>query len=93
MRFLFIYKFFINIVVGRVIIPVMKYHDQRNLGRKKVFSVYASTSQFIIKGLQDRNPKRSRNLKAGADVEAVEESGAAHWLALQKCLAWHAFLD
>ena len=45
----------------RVIIAVMKH--QRDLGKKGFFSAYTSTSQFIIKGSQDRISSRTGTWK------------------------------
>jgi len=41
-----------------VTVAVTKHRDQSNLGRKG-FLAYASTSQLIIKGSQDRNSSRA----------------------------------
>lgn len=42
-------------VVVRVIIAMVKYHDQTWLGEEKVHLAYTSTPLFIMEGSQDRN--------------------------------------
>lgn len=61
-----------NSVLVRISIAVMKYHDQKKLGEKRVY-LYTSISLFVTEGSQ------GRILEAGADEEAVE--GAAYRLA------------
>jgi hypothetical protein len=34
---------------------MVKHHETKQLGGEMVYSAYASTSQFIIKGSQNRN--------------------------------------
>jgi hypothetical protein len=46
-------------VLVRVTIAVMKHHDQNQVGEEKVYSIYTSTSQLIIKGSQNRNSSRA----------------------------------
>lgn len=42
-------------VLVRVTIAVMKYHDQRQLGEGRVYSIHSSTAQFIINSNEGRN--------------------------------------
>lgn len=35
-----------------VSVAARKHHDQQQVGQEKVYSVYASTSQFIVRGSQ-----------------------------------------
>jgi hypothetical protein len=51
----------------------MKHHEQKQLREERVFGMYTFISLFIIKRT------RGRNLKAGADAEAMES--AAYCLA------------
>lgn len=54
----------------RASIAMVKYHDQKHLREEKLNFHYASTSQLIIKGNQDRN---STALEAGC-LELVQRS-------------------
>lgn len=61
--FIFTFVLFLrqNVLV-RVIITVSKHIDQNNLGRKEYVS-YAFTSQYIIKGNQDRDSSKAKTWK------------------------------
>ena len=52
---------------------MVKHGDQKQVGEERIYLTCVSTSQFILKGHQDRNSKQGRNLEAGADAEAMEE--------------------
>jgi hypothetical protein len=52
----------------------MKHHDPKQLGEKRIYLPYASTSQFISERSQGRNSS-SRNLETGADSKAMDVSG------------------
>lgn len=39
-----------------VTVAVLKHRGQKQLGEERIYSVYTSTSLFIIKGSQDKNP-------------------------------------
>ena len=58
---------------------MIQHHDQKQLGEKRVYLAYSSTSLFIIKDSLDRNSKQARNIETGADTDTME--GAAYWLA------------
>ena len=45
-------------VLVRVTVAVMKHHEQKQLGKGRVYLAYASTSLFIIGGSQDRYSSR-----------------------------------
>jgi hypothetical protein len=49
-----------QIVLVRVSIALIKYQDQKQVGEKRVYLTYTSTSLFITKGNQDRNSSRDR---------------------------------
>lgn len=70
--------FLTPIVLVRVTIGVMRHHDQEQVGKERVYLVYTSTPQFIIKGCRKRNLKQGSMLEAGADAEDMEE--CAYWL-------------
>jgi hypothetical protein len=53
-------------VLVRVTVAVMKHHEQKQLGKGRVYLAYALTSLFTTEGSQDRN------LEAGAEAEAIE---------------------
>lgn len=42
-------------VLVTVTIAVLKHHDQKQVGKERVYLIYTSTPQFIIKGIQDSN--------------------------------------
>jgi hypothetical protein len=56
-------------VVVRVSIPVIKYHDQKQMVEERVCLTYTSISLLIIKESQ---LKQDRYLEAGPDVKAME---------------------
>jgi hypothetical protein len=59
-------------VLVRVTIAVVEQHDQKQLGEERV---YLLTLPYTVHQSQDMNQDMNqvRNLKAGADVEAMEE--------------------
>lgn len=46
-------------ILVRVTIVVMKDYDQKHLGVKRVYLVYASRLQFIVKKCQDSSSNRA----------------------------------
>jgi hypothetical protein len=82
--------FLTPIVLVRVTIGVMRHHDQEQVGKERVYLVYTSTPQFIIKGCRKRNLKQGSMLEAGADAEDME---GCCLLACSPWLAQPAFLQ
>ena len=50
---------------------MIKYDEQKQLGRERVYLSWTSTSQFIIKEVMAGN--HGRNLEAETKAEAMEE--------------------
>ena len=49
---------------------MMKQHNQKQLGRERVYLAYNFTSQSITERSQDKNSKKGRKVEAIADTEA-----------------------
>jgi len=58
----------------RVTIAVMKYHDQRQLGKGRILFVRFLYIAVHHQGKSDQELKQSRNPEAGADAEVMEGS-------------------
>ena len=65
----------------RVFVTVMKHHDQKQLGKKRLSFAYISD---ITKGSQDRNSSGAVGQGVGADAEAKERC------CLLVCSSWLA---
>ena len=65
----------------------MKYNDQKQVEKERIYLAYTSIELFNIEGIQDRNPEL--NLGAGDDAEAME---GCCLLAYSPWLAQPAFL-
>jgi hypothetical protein len=64
-----------------VAVAVIEHHDEINLGRNG----YASTSQFIIKGSQDRNSSRAGTWR--------QEPRVRPWRDVAYCPVHHGYLN
>jgi hypothetical protein len=63
----------------RVTTAVIKHHDQKHLGKERVYLAYTSTSLVIIKRSQDRNSSRAENWRQ--ELMQRPWKGAVYWLA------------
>jgi hypothetical protein len=52
-----------KLVIDRVSSSAMKHHDQKQVGKERVYSVYTSTLLFIIEGNQGKNLNRAGTWK------------------------------
>jgi hypothetical protein len=50
-------------VLVRVVVALMKHHDQTQLGEEMIYLAYTSPAPFIIKESQDRNSNRTGTWK------------------------------
>ena len=50
-----------DVILVRVSIAAMKYHDQKENGKKGVYLAYTSIFLFIIKGNQEKISSRAGN--------------------------------
>jgi hypothetical protein len=69
-----------------VSIAVMKHHDQKQAGEKRVHLAYTSILLFIIKGSQDRNSNQAETWKQ--ELMQRPWRDGAYWLAPMACSAF-----
>jgi hypothetical protein len=65
------FKWFMNMVIVRVIIAMMKLHDQKQLGKERVYLALISWIIFHW-GKPRQKLKPGRNLEIGADAQDME---------------------
>ena len=71
-----------DIVLVRVTVAVMKHHDQKQVGEKRVYLTYISTSIVHHLEKSGQELKQDKNLETGADVVAMEKFCLFYLLAL-----------
>jgi hypothetical protein len=69
----------------RVTIAVIKYHDKKQVGERKVYLLYTFVSMFVTTGNQDRNSNRAGTWRQ--KLMQRPRRGAAYWLALHSLLS------
>lgn len=74
----------------RVSIALIKYHNQKQLGKKKVYFKYSFTPQSITKDSQGRNSKRAGNWQQ--ELMQRQKKNAVYWVTWSSQLAQPAFL-
>lgn len=71
--------------MGLVCYAMMKYHDQSNLGKERVYFTHHSTEQLIIKSNEGRNSRRAGTWRQQLTQKPLR--GAGGWLAPHSLLS------